>query len=219
MPEELPDKFKKNLKIIDGETVYVDCHRVMNSYTCYLCNLNDLSECLAAFGRKLLTSTMTQKEFLDYCVSDFSCVADGRTKEDAMNSAFQSFKKRQRIEVLGVLVPYFETGTEGIIWSVYEDGKSGYDGLNILQPLDHLTIYNPGGKVIFQDKIFPDCKAGWAEYPLNPGHGQPCALGCWIHWTQIGWQPDEWAKLFFRKTDEPVLRAKLVGMRIKYEPR
>ena len=44
--------------------------------------------------------------------------------------------------ITGVLDAYFETGTEGVIWSVYEDGKTGYDGLNCLHTGDHLTIYD-----------------------------------------------------------------------------
>jgi hypothetical protein len=69
---------------------------------------------------------------------------------------------------------------------------------------DHLTVYHDNGTVAFQGEIETDRQVGWREYPKNPGRGQPCALGFWVHWTQRGWQPDDWAELFMR---EPSLRA------------
>lgn len=101
------------------------------------------------------------------------------------------------MKIRGVLEPFFETGCEGIIWSVVEDGKEGFAGLNIIEEGDRLKIYGENGEVIFDGIIECDRLSGWTEYPLNPGHGQPSALGYWIHWTQRGWRPDDWAKLFF----------------------
>lgn len=98
---------------------------------------------------------------------------------------------------LGRLDPFFETGTEGMIWSLIEDSKSGYDALVSIENGDHLKIYRPDDTVAFDGVIKTDYKAGWTEFPQNPGHGQPSALGCWIHWTQKGWNPDDWAALFF----------------------
>lgn len=103
-------------------------------------------------------------------------------------------KRGKRYE--GHLDWWCETGSEGTVWIFYEKGKTGWDGVHFLKAGDHLTIYAKNRKVIFSDVIKPDRKAGWAEYPLNPGHGQPAALGLWIHWTQSGWKPDDWAKLF-----------------------
>lgn len=116
---------------------------------------------------------------------------------------------------LGRLDPFFETGTEGIIWSLVENGKSGYDALVIIEKGDYLKIYNPDDSIAFKGVIRPDPKAGWTEFPQNPGHGQPSALGYWIHWTQKGWGPDDWAALFFNydiktnKQSDERLRAEL----------
>jgi hypothetical protein len=44
--------------------------------------------------------------------------------------------------VHGSLEPFLETGTEGVIWSVQEYGKNGYDGLHCLQDGDSLEIFS-----------------------------------------------------------------------------
>lgn len=112
----------------------------------------------------------------------------------------------------GVLDPWIETGNEGVVWTVYEDDKTGYDGIIALEKGDHLTIYGSDNGVMFDDIIKPDKKAGWQPYDHNPKYGQPSALGYWVHWTQSGYSPDDWARLFFQK---PPLRADIV----KRQPR
>jgi hypothetical protein len=43
--------------------------------------------------------------------------------------------------VYGALEPFFETGTEGVIWSLLEYGKTGYDALHSVSNDDNLTVY------------------------------------------------------------------------------
>ena len=115
----------------------------------------------------------------------------------------------------GRLYPYFETGTEGIVWALIEDGKTEfYDALVTIEEGDHLVVYGEDNSVLFDGDIMMDTETGWREYPQNPGHGQQAALGCWIHWIQRGWEPDAWAGLFLRGKKNP-LRCELIK-RIKH---
>jgi hypothetical protein len=109
----------------------------------------------------------------------------------------------------GVLEAWIETGTEGAVWTLAEDGPGdSYARMRPIETGDHLTVWLPDGRTVFEGVAAPDRRAGWQEYPLNPGHGQAAALGLWIHWTQRGWDPDAWAGLFL--LHDPPLRARLV---------
>jgi hypothetical protein len=109
----------------------------------------------------------------------------------------------------GILEGFFETGTEGTIWSLVQDDIEGYDALVFLEEGDRIQIFNPDETLLYDGVIEEDHDTGWVEYPLNPGFGQPAALGMWIHWTQAGFTPDDWAGLFFHN---PPLRAEVIRL-------
>ncbi len=174
-------------------------------------------------GREINVNELT----LGDCMG-LTCPGTGVSREEACRDAIKEFekthkkhyayhkikRKQKRLKELqtfiGTLDHFFETGCEGLMWVLKKDGEKGYyEALEFLEAGDYLTIYNEDGSVMFEGKIVEDCKAGWQEYPMNPGNGQPCALECWIHWTQKGWKPDDWAALFIRG-NKTLLRAKLV---------
>lgn len=114
---------------------------------------------------------------------------------------------------IGVVSYYFETGCEGSRWVLEKDGAEEYDALVFIEAGDCLSIFAEDDSVLFQGVIDPDYQAGWKERPFYPGFGQPQALGRWIFWTQKGWEPDEWAKLFLHaelSKGNKSLRAELV---------
>lgn len=92
-------------------------------------------------------------------------------------------------------MPHFETGTEGIVWSVYADRRLvtsyeqwSYDKLYSLKNGDRLIIYAPDNKTpVFDDFI----NLIW------PGQQQPTALGFRVNGVQTGLDPDDWARFFF----------------------
>lgn len=96
----------------------------------------------------------------------------------------------------GTIFAWFETGLEGFVWALQEDGKEGYDGLVVLERGDYAVITAPSGDVVFDGIIEPDTQTGWTPRYPGASHGQPVAGGMWIHWTQKGWQPEAWMELF-----------------------
>ncbi len=137
----------------------------------------------------------------------------------------------QREKLHGFIEQFFETGCEGIMWLFFEDGKKWPECIKELADGDHLTVLGEKGEILFDGIIDQDREAGWQPYfhvqkklkgkpykgRRDSRHGQPCALGCWVHWTQKGWTPDEWAKLFFhaypKDTNGKPLRAELTKLR------
>lgn len=81
-----------------------------------------------------------------------------------------------------------------------------------------LSINKEDGSIVFNGEIIPNYRAGWKPYPRNRKYGQPRALGYWIHWTQKGWKPDDWARLFIRKKDQPPLKAELIKKQNQKRP-
>lgn len=65
-----------------------------------------------------------------------------------------------------------------------------------LQKDDYLTVTSPDGAVLFDGVINLEFTIG-RQPPSHPQiHGQPDSYGFWTHWTQQGWQPEDWATLF-----------------------
>lgn len=110
------------------------------------------------------------------------------------------------ISIDGELEGFYETGTEGVIWSLWDNTKSGYDGLHYLQPGDHFVIYAHDGTVAWEGDILWDRQVGRITAPTNPNYRGQAALGMWVHGIQQGFEPDAWATFFFQS---PPLRGRL----------
>lgn len=121
-------------------------------------------------------------------------------------------------EYRGKLFGFFETGCEGTIPALQEDGFGGYDGLKYIEPGDHLTIYK-NGKEIFSGIIKAitswertddeepiinekDFFVGWVKYPGNPEHGQLCINNFWVHWLPTNVDLRLWYDVFFHNSSK-----------------
>lgn len=100
--------------------------------------------------------------------------------------------------VNGILDPFFETGTEGVVWAVDDPRKHGYDGLNYLENGDRLVVFEVDGVTIrWEGKVGLEYKRRWRPYPMNPEYGQQEVLGMWVHGFQRDLDPEVWARMFF----------------------
>ena len=131
------------------------------------------------------------------------------------------------MEYKGILFGWFETGNEGTSFAlqefehISEDGKSwSYDGLQVMYPGDHLVIKCEGKEIFsgvlegvtcedvcYDDKVADTYHekyvtesglvAGFANYPMNPQHGQLHIGNYWVHWIPTNVDLDMWYDIFF----------------------
>jgi len=100
--------------------------------------------------------------------------------------------------VRGRLEAYFETGTEGVYWSLVDPGRPGYDGLWTLRNGDQLRIIDTTDETLWSGEIQFEYTTNWQPYPMNPEHGQQAVQGFWVHGLQEDFDPDRWATLFLQ---------------------
>jgi len=112
--------------------------------------------------------------------------------------------------IKGTLDPFFETGTEGIIWSVYETGKTGYDGLNCLENGDYLKIFDINNPIllIWEGIIDLEWERNYRKYPNNLEYGQQEIGGFWVRGIQSNVTPTQWKNWFFAGNPAELIKAK-----------
>lgn len=109
--------------------------------------------------------------------------------------------------IKGKLDPFFETGTEGVIWSLYEDGKEGYDGLRPLYNGDYLMVFHPeDDSLVWEGNINFEYERNFRNYPTNPEYGQQEVFGFWIHGLQENVSPEDWGTWFFKSYPANLIR-------------
>ena len=105
--------------------------------------------------------------------------------------------KNQKTVIEGKLMPYYETGMEGTLWSVHEDGKDGYDGLNPLENGMLLTVFNDAARtqVLWQGTIDFEKDRAQQEALLR-AQKYPPRLGPWGYGLPKNIHPYDWVNMF-----------------------
>lgn len=98
----------------------------------------------------------------------------------------------------GTLLAFFETGTEGVLWSLQDDVNVGYDGLHVLEPGDHLKVFAKDGSIAWEGNIELEYEREYKPYPKNPKYGQQVEpiYGMYVHGFQVGVEPAIWSQMF-----------------------
>lgn len=96
--------------------------------------------------------------------------------------------------ICGRLEPFFETGTEGIVWSIYDSSLPGYDGLWPLEQGDSLMIVGDT-RVMWEGTIKLEYKRNFIKYN-DEDYGQQAVAGFWVNGLQEDVEPDLWYAMF-----------------------
>jgi hypothetical protein len=136
--------------------------------------------------------------------SPASCDAASKLFTATPEELASTFHADSGRRVEGTLFGWFETGHEGTVWALLVDNEPRYENLFLIEDGDHLVISSPSKEILFSGYILKDTEIGKAARPFS-GVLQPKAKGYWIHWTQKGFTPDDWAALFLDETNTGVL--------------
>lgn len=121
----------------------------------------------------------------------------------------------------GIFFGFFETGSEGTCYSLWEhkyiisEEKWDMRGIKHINPGDYIVINDKDGNEVFNgviegtweidedkplayepSKIF----AGWLRYPGNPEYGQCCFNNYWVHWFPTNIDLNLWWDIFFENS-------------------
>ncbi len=100
-------------------------------------------------------------------------------------------------ELTGRLEASFETGTEGVVWSINAATKKNDTAFYRLKDGDVLEVFQ-GDKTVWKDTIDLDLTSRLKPYPLNPKLKKQELLGFWVNGIQRNTNAEKWGKFFFK---------------------
>ena len=103
------------------------------------------------------------------------------------------------VEIRGFLEPFYETGTEGVVWSLKDPGLPGYHSLHALEDGDELRVLDDAGGTLWEGVVRLDRTTDLL--PRSPG-GEPvqqAVRGFWVHGQQQGMDAEAWGEMFFAR--------------------
>lgn len=101
--------------------------------------------------------------------------------------------------IKGTLYAFSSQGTEGTHWAFNETASNVYDGLTVLVPGDHLTIYNPDAldEIVWSGNINFEYNTHRGPMPLDPSVSRQVVNGCTVNGLQHEVSAEEWDLWFF----------------------
>jgi hypothetical protein len=97
------------------------------------------------------------------------------------------------MKVRGRLEPFYETGTEGVVWSLQDPWLPGYDGLWCLRDGDHLKVIDGG----WEGKISLDYQRN--QMSNEHGYSGQAVYGFWVNGLQEDAEAERWAHMFVNR--------------------
>jgi hypothetical protein len=128
-------------------------------------------------------------------------------KADAMTRA-----EHNATPIEGVPYGFWETGTEGVLWTVQANWRGPswrYEDMHYLEDGDHLTIRDAAsGQVLFTGKVklsdelnVQTIATDWFGKPLGYSYKAQVINGRYVHGVQEGVDPALWFEWFMESLD------------------
>ena len=106
-------------------------------------------------------------------------------------------QENKKTVIEGKLMPFYETGLEGTLWSVHEDGKEGYDGLNPLQSGHILTVFNDAARTeVLWSGVVDFEMDRQSQSDLLHAQKYSTRLGPWGYGLPRNMHPYDWVNMF-----------------------
>jgi hypothetical protein len=100
-------------------------------------------------------------------------------------------------EISGFLVPYFQTGTDRVLWGIVNLATSASGEVHCLQDNDYLTVYGTNGQIRWEGLIHFEYKRN--NSPRRGFWTRQVVMGYVVHGCQRNCEPEKWAEMFFEK--------------------
>lgn len=100
-------------------------------------------------------------------------------------------------EISGFLVPYFQVGTDRILWGIVNLANSTKEEVYCMQDDDYLTVYNTSGQIRWEGLIHFEYKRN--NSPRREFWTRQVVMGYIVHGCQSNCEPEKWAEMFFEK--------------------
>lgn len=114
-----------------------------------------------------------------------------------------------RNTVIGTLIGFFESGSDGVLWSIYDNNSTGYESLNILKDGDYLFVEDGNKGIEWEGYI----KLEYIRFATLRGgannmlpYFQQQVAGYWVHGLQDGVDPEVWARWFFEERSAVIIK-------------